>query len=594
MSSDLRTNVVASTRPSWSSEAAPATRAERREWAPGVILAVVGVMSVLVIVCLALVFWISFVHGAPDDPAKTYTLENYRTVIADERTYTVLWNTFGFSFASLSVAFAFGVPAAWLVERTNIRGKAAIFTMMTVGLLIPTFVSAMGWLFLLHPRIGLVNVWIMDLFGLREGPINILSVPGMGWVEGLALAPLAFIMTAAVFKAMDPSLEEAASMSGAGPSTTLRVVTLPLAWPGILAAGIYIFTIGFAAFDVPAVLGMANRVFTFSTYLYLLTRPEEALPRYGFAAALSAFIALLACAMSWWYASMQKRARAYSVVSGKAYRPRIIDLGGRVWIAWTFLCLYFLLVSVLPIIVVVWASLLPYFQLPSAMAFSQVSLRHYDALNWGLVLRGFSNTAILMALTPTLTLAISLCFSWVVLRSRLRGRALFDLVAFLPHAVPNIVFGVGTLLLAVYVLQTFLPIYGTIWVLLFVFLIARVAYGTRMTNSGLIQIHPELEESAALSGATLWQTLRRIVLPLLTPTLIYAWLWIALLTYRELTLSVILTTPRNMTLPLVVWTTFLGGGLAQSSALIVVMLGFMLPLMGLYWFVAGRRGLLSV
>ena len=128
----------------------------------------------------------------------------------------------------------------------------------------------------------------------------------------------------------------------------------------------------------------------------------------------------------------------------------------------------------------------------------------------------------------------------------------------------------------------------------FVFLIARVAYATRMTNSGLIQVHPELEESAEVSGATLWQISRRVVLPLLTPTLIYAWLWIALLTYRELTLSVILTTPRNMTLPLVVWTTFLGGGLAQASALIVVMLAFMLPLMALYWFIAGRRGLLSV
>jgi iron(III) transport system permease protein len=228
------------------------------------------------------------------------------------------------------------------------------------------------------------------------------------------------------------------------------------------------------------------------------------------------------------------------------------------------------------------------------MAFAQTSLRHYEALNWSLALRGFGNTAILMVLTPTLTLAISLCFSWVVLRSKLRGRALFDLVAFLPHAIPNIVFGVGTLLLAVYVLQTVMPIYGTIWVLLFVFLIARVAYGTRMTNAGLIQIHPELEESAELSGATLAQTARRVVVPLLAPTLIYAWLWIALLTYRELTLSVILTTPRNMTLPLVVWTTFLGGGLAQSSALIVVMLAFMLPLMGLYWFIAGRRGLLSV
>jgi iron(III) transport system permease protein len=243
---------------------------------------------------------------------------------------------------------------------------------------------------------------------------------------------------------------------------------------------------------------------------------------------------------------------------------------------------------------VIWSSLLPYFQLPSTHAFALMGFQHYRALPWRLALDGLGNTAILMVLTPTLALAVSLCFSWVVLRSRVRWRSVFDFIAFLPHAVPNIVFGVGTLLLTLYVLQKFMPIYGTIGVLLFVFVIARISYATRMTNAGLIQIHSELEESAQVSGARTLSTFRFVLLPLLAPTLLYAWLWIALLTFRELTLSVILTTPRNMTLPVVVWTTWLGGGLAQASALVVVTLVLMIPLMALFWFLAGRRGLLSV
>ena len=152
-------------------------------------------------------------------------------------------------------------------------------------------------------------------------------------------------------------------------------------------------------------------------------------------------------------------------------------------------------------------------------------------------------------LVPTVTLAISLAFSWIVLRSRIPGRAGFDFIAFLPHAVPSIIFGVGALLLTLFVLQRALPLYGTIWILLIVFVIARISYGTRMTNSGLIQIHAELEESALMSGASTWEAFRRVTVPLLAPTLLYAWLWIALLTFRELTLAVILSTARQPHLP---------------------------------------------
>ena len=260
---------------------------------PRVMFGATIAMCVIIIACLGIVFWISFIEGEPD-AEYVYTLRNYVSVTLDSRTYEVLWNTLGFAFCSLAVAFFFGIPAAWLVERTNLPGKTIVFTLMTIGLLMPGFAAAMGWLFLMHPRIGLLNTLLIGVLGLAEAPFDISSILGMGWVQGLNLAPLSFIMTAAVFRAMDPALEESAQMSGARASRVMGAITLPLAWPGILAAGIYIFTIGFAAFDVPAILGWGNRIFTFSTFLYLLTSPQDVLPQYGLAAALSGVIVVLA------------------------------------------------------------------------------------------------------------------------------------------------------------------------------------------------------------------------------------------------------------------------------------------------------------
>ncbi len=161
---------------------------------------------------------------------------------------------------------------------------------MTIGLLIPGFSVAMGWLFVLHHRIGVMNTWLVDGLGLSQAPFDIATVVGMGWVEGLSLTPLTFVMTAAVLRAMDPNLEEAAYTSGASVRKTLLQVTLPVVWPGIMAAILYTFIIGFAAFDIPAIIGWSYRIYTFSTQLYLYVNPSENLPQYGLAAAFSALM----------------------------------------------------------------------------------------------------------------------------------------------------------------------------------------------------------------------------------------------------------------------------------------------------------------
>ena len=575
--------------------AATGSRRAGGGWEPlaVVMISCVAIVCLVILSLLGVILWLSVTPGAAGISTSAWSFKNFIEVLTDSRTAAVLYNTLGFSLVSLLVAMFFGVPAAWLAERTNIRGKTLLYTLMTIGMVIPGFSAAMGWLFLMHPRIGLLNVLATRAFGFASAPFDITTIVGMGWVQGLNLAPLAFIMTAAVFGAMDPSLEEAALMSRANPLRAVLRVTLPLASPGILAAAIYIFTIGFAAFDVPVIIGWSNRVFTFSTFLYLLISPQDVLPKYGVAAALSTIVMAIAAALSWWYSLMQKRARQFAVVTGKAYRPRLLDLRWMAVPAWIFLGLFFLLGTILPILLLAWSSSLPFFQMPSASSISLMSFKHYNSLPWPLVLAGVRNTAILMVLTPTLTLLISFAFSWVVLRTKIRRRSLFDFVAFLPHAIPSIIFGVGALLATLYVLQRAVPIYGTIWILLIVFTIVRISYGTRMTNSGLMQLHAELEESALMSGASLALVIRRILIPLLSPTLFYAWLWIALLTFRELTLAVILSSSGNTTIPVVIWGLWQGGGLGQASALAMIMLAAMAPLVTLYWIIARRFGAMA-
>ena len=554
-------------------------------------VAIASFVCLLILAPLLVVFWLSFFDGSILDPVIKYSWKNYLTVFAEPFTYKVLLNTAGFSFIALAVSFAFGLPAAWLVERTDFPGKTALLTLMTIGLLIPGFAVAMGWLFLLHPRIGIVNQLLQDFFGLADAPLSITTITGMGWVQGLNLTPLAFIMTAGAFRAMDPKLEEAAEASGASTARMIFSVTIPLIWPGILAAGIYIFTVGLSAFDVPAIIGWSNRIFTFSTYLYLLVSPQEGLPRYGTSATLSIVGILMAGSFGWWYSRVQKRSHQYEVITGKAYQPKIVKLGRRTWLAWMYIGLYLLLSKLIPLAMLLWASLLKYFEMPSLDALSRTSLQNYFGLPWELVLRGASNTSILMLLTPTITVIVSLIFAWVVLRSKIRARFYFDFFAFLPNAVPNIVFAIGTVLIALFVLRNFIPLYGTIWLLLILYVIVRLSYGTRMMNSSLIQIHRELEEAAYVSGAGTWNVVRRILVPIMMPPILYGWLWIALMTYRELTLAVLLSRAENTTLPVVVWSIWLNGGFGQAAALTTVMLCILVPIIALYWMVAQRSGI---
>lgn len=547
-----------------------------------------ALLPTLIILALLLgTFWISF-RETILGPALT--LQHYIELYSDPFAYRALLNSLGFALATLVVAFAFGVPIAWLAERSDLRGKSAIYALMTLGIFIPSFFSAMGWLFVLHPRIGMVNVWLRGLFGLRDAPFSIINLPGMGLVQGLGLASVVFVLTAASLRTMDAHLEEAAQMSGARFGSSLRRVLLPLAWPGLLASGLYVFTIAIGAFDVPLVIGMSNRIYTFSTYLYVLSNPLQGEPRYGLIAAFASFMVVVALLLSWWYSRVLLQSRRYQIVSGKAFRPRLIALGRWRFAAWGFIAFYFLIAKVLPLVMMIWASLLPYFQPFSAKAFATLSFSNYTHLNWSLLLRGLTNTAILMVSVPALALAMSLIFSWVVLRTRSRLRVAFDFVAFLPHAVPSTIFAFVALVFALALSGGTFDLSGSLLLIVIVMAIVMLSFGSRITNSALIQIHTELEEAAYIAGASLIGTLRRVIVPLLLPALLFGWLWIALLTFRELTIPMILFSAGNITYSVAVWSLWYSGSFDAAAAANLVMMALLLPLVVVYLRYARKTG----
>jgi iron(III) transport system permease protein len=556
------------------------------------LLALAALPMFVIVVLVAVLVWISFQTGIVGTANAIYTLKNYREILGDPFVLKVFWNTFIFTLSTTFTALALGLPIAWLAERTTMPGKGLVYTIMTLGLLIPGIYTAMGWTFIAHVRIGFLNRWLMEVFALEQGPINIATPVGMGFVQGLNLTALAFILTAQMFRAMNPSLEEAAKIHGMSFFGTLRRVTLPLAFPAILAAMIYMLTIGIATFDVPAIIGLGNRIYMLSTYVYLKANPTDSgVPQHGVTAALGTVMILLALLLTWWYSQVLRQGHRYEVVTGKGYRPALVNIGRWSLLAWSFIALYFLATKLIPLLLIAYAAFVPYLAPPSYEMLGKLTLAGFHNLNWDLFWRGLYNTVLLVVSVPLITLVLAFSISWLIVRSRSRLRYVLEFGAFLPHALPEVIMAIGALLLALFVLPKFIPLYGSVWLIAIVYVISRLAFATRALNSSLLQIHKELEEAAYTAGLSTVRTSRRILVPLLRPTLMSIWIWSSILVYRELTVAVFLISQESITLPAVIWSYWFSGATTQAAAVTLLMTLVLTPLILIFWWF-GRRQLM--
>ncbi len=446
------------------------------------------------------------------------TLANYALIFSSPATLPLFLNTLLFTLGSLAIGLPVAIVFAWLLERTAVPGRAWIASLILVPMTIPSLLSAIAWIQLLDPRIGLVNVSLRAALGLSGdmGPLDIYSLGGMCFVQGLRLVPSAYLMIAASFRAMDPSLEEQSAMAGRNVAQTTLRVTLPIVRPALLAALIYYVIVVIESFDIPGLLGFTARIRVLSTAIYWATHSEVGLPDYGLASALGTIVLAVALFLMWIYHRLTGHQERFATITGKGYRPRQINLGRWTLPAFLFCLIYVLVAVVLPFVMLLWTSVQPFYAPPSVDSFGRATFDGYLNI-WrdGSVVRAVWNTTIIALVTAVATIALSVLVSWFVVRRRRESGALASYLAtvsFLPQGVPSIVIGLA--LIFVYV-RFPIPIYGTLWIIVLAMTTRYLAFSSRATTSALIQIHGELEEASQMSGAPWLRTLRRITVPLL-------------------------------------------------------------------------------
>jgi iron(III) transport system permease protein len=518
-------------------------------------------------------------------------LDNYEEVWGDPNTYTVLNNTVFYTTGATAFGITLAAALAWLVERTNIPGKIWIYAGVPMTLAMPGMLQAMAWVLLLSPRIGFLNRGAQSLFGLEQAPLNIYSLEGMIFIEGLRLVPTAFLMLVPLLRAMDPALEEAAAMSGANPRATMRRITLRLMLPGLLAVVIYQAMTALEVFEVPGILGLPSGIYVFSTKIYSILHSVSALPAYGQANALAMIYVVIAVIATYLYARVISHSERFTIITGKGYRPRELDLGRWRWWAVGIVGFFLLFSIVLPFLVLLFVSFLPYLQQPNWAAFQSMSFEHYETL-WEapMIATVMKNTALMVVITSTLTVVVSFFISLVIVRSKFWGRRILDQMAFMPHAIPGIVMGLAFLWVFLQLGKYGIPLHGGIWAISIAFSVGFMAYGTRSMNAAILQIHKDLEEAAQVSGARQWRTMWRIFYPLMLPTFVGVWIWTMLHAVRIAGKPLILYEgAENQVLAILIWNMWDEGNIEGVGAIGALMIaGLLIITLGLRLMGFGR------
>jgi iron(III) transport system permease protein len=556
----------------------------RQEWIAGVVerftvgnsiplffsWAICGVILLLVFFVLAA----SFIVDLPVE--SRFSLGNYTAVFNTTLFSEVLPNTLMVGFGTVAVALFFGIPLAWLIHRTDLPFAHLFLALIAVSVIVPGFLKGIGWILLLSPKVGLINRFLMSVFNLKEAPFDIQTLAGIGFIQGLMMtSPIVFLL-AGPMRNLDPSLEEASEVTGAKRWKTILWVVIPLLRPAVLGGAIYVFMTAISLFEIAALLGgMGGKNSVLATELFLnIYTLSASVPQYGVSGVYGVIIAAPSLIALYYYYLAIKQSHRYVTVTGKGYRARIHSLGSFKFIGVLFVLFYLALAVVFPLIILLWASLLPYLQLPSWRALSAVSLESYTRVIqipgiWRLIW----NTVVLIGCVSALVLFFSFMISWIVTRTKLRIRGLMDSTAMLPHAFPNIGFALALLIIALMARKwlPWLPFYGTVGIIVVAHVLARISYGTRVTNAALIQVSQELEEVAYICGSRQWTVWWKVIMPTISRSLVFLGLWTALLSFREVSMALMLAGPDNQVLSTYVWTTWVRGDLNMTAALGVMM-----------------------
>jgi iron(III) transport system permease protein len=538
----------------------------------------------LALVPLVFLLWQSFLTPQTAAAPAQLTLENYATAYFDRDNARLLLNSLQFATGAALLALVVGTGLAWMNERTNTPFKALFFALAIIPLVIPGILFTVAWIMLASPKIGLINLALQALFGTDAVFVNIYSMAGMIWVDGLHYSPMAFLLMTAAFRSMDPSLEEQAALSGASVPQIARRITLRLAWPAALGALLILFVRSIESFEVPALLGLPVGIHVYTSSIYQAIHDYPS--RIGLAAAYAVTLLLITSLGIYAQSRLAREGSRFATVTGKGFRPRTIDLGRWRYLTAAIFILYFVIIVLLPFLVLVWTSLQKFYSAPSWAAVSRVSLDSYRAVLdypqfanvvWNSLVLAFGSAA-------TVTL-LSAVIAWVVLRTKVPGRWLLDNLASLPLVFPGLVLGLAIM---VCYLTIDIGVYGTLWIMFIAYVTRFLPYGMRYNSASMLQIHKELEESAAMSGASWGMTFARVVLPLLKPGLMAGFIYVMIVSIRELSSSILLYSPGTEVVSIMIWELWQNGQYVELSALGVMLIAALFVLVLLAQ-LAGRR-----
>jgi iron(III) transport system permease protein len=497
------------------------------------LIAIVGLLTLAPVLMLVLG---SFSQGL--DAFGHFTLAKYVAAYTDPALLHVLGNSVVFVLGSTVFATVLALFLAYLNTRTDIPFKFLFGVLAIVPMMIPHLLFSVSWGLLLNPSNGLINGLLRNAFALQSAPFNIYSLPGMVFVEGLLNMPVAYLIIAPAMASFDVSLEESSRVFGAGAWRTLMRVTLPVLRPAILAAVVLGIVRSLASYAVPRVLGTPGRVDVLATYLYEMIATGYS-PDYGKAAALGMSALATSVLLIWAYRVLTAESGKFVTISSRGWRPTLIALGRMRMPLFAAVALLSLLVIVLPVAALLYTSFVPYSMVPGAQAFAQMSWRHWaEVMADATSLLALRNSLLLAVVGATLGVLLSLFIAYVIVKLRTRAAALLESLTYLSFAFPGIVIGVGFMWFFV---QT--PLYATLGALLIGYIATYLPYGVRPLASAFVQVHAHLEESSLVCGASPMTTLRRIIVPLLVPGIVSAWILMATMFLRELTVSVVLSRP---------------------------------------------------
>ncbi|HEY2987181.1 MAG TPA: iron ABC transporter permease [Candidatus Binatia bacterium] len=537
----------------------------RLDWGTIILATAAVIVIYLTLIPILMVIYGSFQDGPPGTQAA-FTLKNYVEAFGNPRLYRSMLNSLIFALGGGSLAFVLGAFLAWVTERTNTPLKGLIYAAVFTEIMIPGILESVSLVLLYSPKIGLVNIYLMKFFGWRQAPFNIYSMGGMIWGFGVGGFATPFLLMATAFRSMDPALEEAAIMAGSGVLKTIYQITLKLILPATLATWLLLFIRGMETFEEPAILGLPAGITVLATEIYLAAR--EAPTDYNLAATFAIVYLLIALGGLSIYFRATRFSEKYAVITGKGFRPYAIDLG-----RWRYLTLALSLsimtvVLILPVLVILYASFLPWYAPPSAKMFNVMTLDNYRWLaTYDVILRALKNNLVVGVGSATLAVFFTSVVAWIVIRTRIPGRKILDALVFSPIAYPGIVFGLSLMWLY---LTIPIPVYGTLWILLIAYVSKYMPICMRACSVSLTQVHQELEDASQISGASWWYTFTRVLVPLILPGLVVGWVYVLTLTFKVLSLPVLLGHAGTEVMPVLIFDLYEAGQYTRLNALGVV------------------------